>query len=140
MSSTSADLAIGKKFIKKLLYVQDVSTEVGTVSEIPELFLQYFGHQDDDRKVYDLNFAQYLKSSKSNVQILKPLLQDIVRWIWVYSNPLTCSVQSNNVFIHAFVIFRTENSTDGSRVAYVVVSRKKWHLHYSASIVAQTTD
>jgi hypothetical protein len=25
-------------------------------------------------------------------------------------------VQSNNVFIHAFVIFRTENSTDGSRV------------------------
>jgi hypothetical protein len=140
MSSTSADLAIGKKFIKKLLYVQDVSTEVGTVSEIPELFLQYFGHQDDDRKVYDLNFAQYLKSSKSNVQILKPLLQDIVRWIWVYSNPLTCSVQSNNVFIHAFVIFRTENSTDGSRVAYVVVSRKKWHLHCSASIVAQTTD
>jgi hypothetical protein len=73
MSSTSADLAIGKKFIKKLLYVQDVSTEVGTVSEIPELFLQYFGHQDDDRKLYDLNFAQYLKSSKSNVQILKPI-------------------------------------------------------------------
>jgi hypothetical protein len=55
-----------------------VSTEVDTVSEIPELFLQYFGHQDDERKVYDLNFAQYLKSSKSNVQILKPLLQDIV--------------------------------------------------------------
>lgn len=139
MSSASADLAMEKKFIKKLLYVQDVSTEVDTVSEIPELFLQYFGHQDDDRKVYDLNFAQYLKSSKSNVQILKPLLQDIVRWVWVYSSPLTSSVQSNNVFIHAFVIFRTENSTDGSRVRGGL-SKKMAFTLFCVNIVAQTTD
>jgi hypothetical protein len=33
----------------------------------------------------------------------------------LYSSPLTSSVQSNNIAIHAFVIFRTENSTDGSR-------------------------
>lgn len=97
MSSTSADLAIGKKFRKKLLYVQDVSTEVDTVSEIPELFLQYFGHPDDDRKVYDLNFAQYLKSSKSNVQILKPLLQDIVRWAGFGSTPILLHLVCNQV-------------------------------------------
>ena len=57
LSSGSTDLAKGKKFLKKLLYVQHVEKGKDVTSEIPEM--------------YNLNFIAHLRNPTSNLGILK---------------------------------------------------------------------
>jgi hypothetical protein len=98
--STSSGLAKGKKFIKKLLYVQYVDKEKDMACEIPEPFFQeylQYGHKMfSDLRVPNFDF---LKSS---------LKDDSIEEVTVYSNPLPFPLEPN-VAIHAFVILKTEN-------------------------------
>ena len=41
-SSTSSDLVTGKKFLKKLLYVQHVDEEKDTASETPDRYVEEY--------------------------------------------------------------------------------------------------
>ena len=59
-STTSSDLATGKKFLKKLLYVQHVDEEKDTASETPGRYLEEYLLVD--RTIFpDSNFTKYLK-------------------------------------------------------------------------------
>jgi ankyrin repeat protein len=139
--STSSDLAKGKEFVKKLLYVQHFDKEKDTTSEIPELFLLDYILQDksDDgssslysRRDCHLNVTSNSASQpKSNLDILKSALKHGLQYVYVYSNPLPIrtplerySVRNalnmpslpslSDVAIHAFVVFQTEDTTNGS--------------------------
>ena len=92
LSSGSTDLAKGKKFLKKLLYVQHVEKGKDVTSEIPEM--------------YNLNFIAHLKNPTSNLGILKSSLNDEIVEVKIYSNPLEIPIKSD-VTIHAFVVFKT---------------------------------
>ena len=71
--STSSDLAKGKKFLKKLQYVQHVDKEKDTASEIPELTLQDL--LADRTVVHDSNSTENLGNLKANLDILKSFLK-----------------------------------------------------------------
>jgi ankyrin repeat protein len=104
--STSLDLSTGKKFIKKLLYVQYVDKRKDMVSEIPDRYLEEY-LLADRTNFHDSKFTKYLKSPKENLSIFKSSMRD---WIWkvaVYSNPLPIPLQLHDVTIHAFVVFQT---------------------------------
>jgi ankyrin repeat protein len=111
--STSSDLAKGKKFIKKLLYVQHVDKEKETASEIPDRYLEEFINpyrtNFPDTGISQYNFPEYLKSPKSNLSLLKSSMGDWIRKVTVYSNSLPIRLQLKDVTIHAFVVFRTSD-------------------------------
>ncbi len=112
--SGSSGLAIGIQFIEKLLYVQHVDNEKKMVSEISNRCLQ--GYLLADRNIFsDSNFMEYLQNSNENRIILKRSMKDKIRKVTIYSNPLSSiSLSKNNVTIHAFVVFETENDWNGS--------------------------
>ncbi|XP_046648232.1 serine/threonine-protein phosphatase 6 regulatory ankyrin repeat subunit B-like [Daphnia pulicaria] len=139
--STSSDLAKGKEFVKNLLYVQHVDKEKDTTSEIPELFLLDYILQDKSdggssslysRRDCHLNVTSNSASQpNSNLDILKSALKNRLLEVSVYSNPLPIrtplerySVRNalnipslpslSDVAIHAFVVFKTMDTTDGS--------------------------
>jgi len=63
-------LAKGKSFVKKLLYVQYVDVEKDVTCEIPELLLEDYILQERG-KFCDLQFTEYMKNPKSNIEVLK---------------------------------------------------------------------
>jgi ankyrin repeat protein len=105
-SSTSSDLPKGKKFIKKLLYVQHVDKEKDTASEIPDRYLEEF-LKADRTNFHDSKFTKYLKSPKANLSLLMKSMGDWITKVTVYSNPLSIPLKVPGVTIHAFVVFMT---------------------------------
>jgi ankyrin repeat protein len=111
-SITSSDLAKGKKFIKKLLYVQHVDEERDTVSEISNRYLEIY-LLADRTNFHDSKFTKYLASPKANLGILKSSMKDVITEVTVYSNPLSIPFQLKDVTIHEYVVFMTENTSNG---------------------------
>ena len=73
--STSSDLAKGKKFLKKLFYVQHLDKDKDTTSEISDRYIQQYLLADRIH-FHDSNFTEYLKSPKENLSILKSSMTD----------------------------------------------------------------
>ena len=135
--STSSDLAKGKKFLKKLLYVQHVDKEKETASEISDRYLEEFLLLADRTDFRDSNFTEYLigKSPKANLSILKSSMRVAINQVTVYSNPLPIPLQLKDVTIHAFVVFDTENYSNG-------ISKMWWSLEKNGKhiVLQQSTN
>ncbi len=130
--SASLGLAKGKSFVKKLLYAQYVDVEKDVTCEIPELLLEDYILQERG-KFCDLQFTEYMKNPKSNIEVLKSGLKSSIRQVYVYSNPLPIvaalekvSVRKAlnlldlpsvcDVTIHAFVVFKTDDFATGKEM------------------------
>jgi hypothetical protein len=131
--SASSGLAKGKSFVKKLLYAQYVDVAKDVTCVIPELLLEDYILQERG-KFCDLQFTEYLKNPKSNIQVLKLGLKSKTLEVYVYSNPLmpfatTLEKMSArkilnlpklpsicDLTIHAFVVFRTYDCANGIEI------------------------
>ena len=113
-TSTSSDLAKGKKFLEKLQYVQHVDKKKAMISEISEPILQ---NLLANRKVcQDSNSTENVGNPKANLDILKSSLGDRIFFVMVCSNPLQISlVSSPTVTFHAFVVFATCNNANSRK-------------------------
>ena len=127
-----SDLAKGNNYRKKILYVQFVDQDLAMISEIPDLFLEDNVLQGRE-KFCDLKFSEYVKTPKSNIEVLKSGLQNDIKQVYVYSNPLAFAVMVNgfslreflklpklpsirDVTIHAFVVFQTFDGVAGKEM------------------------
>ena len=117
LGSTSSDLAKEKKIFQKLLYVQHVDKERDTVSETSDRDVEenFLG---DRTNFTDPGFMEYLirgiLSPKANLCILQTSMGDWIRKVTVYSNSLPIRLhQLKDVTIHEYVVFMTENTSNG---------------------------
>jgi ankyrin repeat protein len=114
----ASDLAKRNYFTNQLLYVQHVDKEKDTASTISEQSLRELV---ENHEVYsDSHFANYEKSSKANVGILKSYLQDWITYAVVFSNSLSAIPFKSDVTTHAFVVFQTENSKTNEKMCYSI--------------------
>jgi ankyrin repeat protein len=165
--STSSDLAKGKEFVKNLLYVQHVDKEKDTTSEIPELFLLDYILQDKSdggssslysRRDCHLNVTSNSASQpNSNLDILKSALKNRLLEVSVYSNPLPIrtplerySVRNalnipslpslSDVAIHAFVVFKTVDTTDDSKINWWSIEKNGKYIILQQSLCKQVSE
>jgi ankyrin repeat protein len=126
-ASPASDLAIGKYFIEKLLYVQHVDKEKDPASEIPEPTLQHLLASDDRKAFHDSNSTENVGNSESNLNILKSSLKDRIDEVVVYSNPLPISLgSSSRVMFHAFVVFATLNTKSRKKMCWSLEKNGKY--------------
>ena len=114
-SKPSSDLATGKKFLRKLLYVQHVDEEKDMVSETPDRYVEEFNSESQPFKI--------------NGEIGTVWIADIR----VYSNPLPVPLESNAT-IHVFVVFKTENTSNGFSRTWWSLEKNETYIIFTAIV------
>lgn len=109
----SSDFTEREQFRQTLLYVQHVDEEKDTASETPDRNLKEYLVSADRTDFTDLSFTKYLRNPRANLIILKESLKDKVTFVKICSNPFPNPFQLSDVTIHEFVVFMTENYSNG---------------------------